>query len=1207
MAATPEQILQEYFGFDHFREGQAETIQRVLHGQHTLLVMPTGSGKSLTYQLPALLQPGLTLVISPLIALMKDQVDHLVELGLPATYINSSLPTSEVNHRIRAVLEGHVKLLYIAPERLRNRAFTRALANTKISLLAVDEAHCISQWGHDFRPDYLQIGPIWQAMGRPTLLATTATATPTVQKDIIKLLEMPQEVRPIVTGFNRPNLTFRVVLTPDAQTKLQNLRALLHKVEGSIIIYCATRRNTDDVAGFIRDGMGLPAEAYHAGLDRDTRYRVQTNFMADRFKIVVATNAFGMGVDKSDVRAVIHYNLPATVEAYYQEAGRAGRDGRPADCILFFAPEDQRLQNWLINSDTPTPDDLHQVYTRFSQAANQGEVYFAINELAQITGLHQVKIRVTLSELEQAGAIYHLGDQTGYGHWKVLPIATGALNERARAISRRAQIRLDLLARMVDYVYLTTCRRQFLLNYFGDTDPPKSPRCCDNHTADTVEDLPKAVTPRDWFPLIVLETVRSLQQRPVGRNRLAQLLNGSRAKAMQQFGYQNHKFYGKLAMLNQPQIMVIIDALLSARYLQLTGGELPVLALSPLGLRALEARAAIPIALPDLPATSAAAAEEVERWQQSSQRPDTVMQTYELFRQGLPLEQIAARRGLAESTIYSHLARLIADSRIELHGVVSPQIEAQILQAAERVGSATPSTIKAVLPETISYGQIHCVLAAHPTLSPESRGAAQAETPEQRVVALGEQGGPAAVPELIAALKDENGNVRCLAASALGKIGDPQAVEPLIALLQADPKPQVRQYAINALGKIGDHRARPILEQVAADPVEMEYNIKSAQTALTRLARISPQPPGQVDDAPLPQHPPAPTPQPPMPVPDSPVSIILEAVARLGGTLGRTGLAQFLSGSQATWLESFAGHSAYGRLSHLSQKAILDIIDALITEGKLVTRGGFRPKVILPDQNLRAAPTKTEAVSTHEGGVEKSGQPRQPQKTFTETGQTSPDLTDTQRAAPDPNLLELLRVWRTEQARIRSVPPYIIFPNKVLEAIAAHPPTTLTALGAIAGVGPTKLEQYGEAIMTLVAEYLNNRQGQAPSAQSAEPQIKEEPHLPDSGPDLSTLATLSVNSIEGSARSPVGRSGRKNLDPVQAIMMVMSDLEGLITVEGLAQLLTAGPDEVVPFSDHDLFACFHGKLTTEEMLAQIQAMLESGQLSLNRLQRLILP
>ncbi len=852
---TPQQALQHYFGFDQFRPGQAETIQRILEGRHTLLVMPTGSGKSLTYQLPALLLAHLTLVISPLIALMKDQVEGLVEAGLPATYLNSSLPTPEVNRRMRAVLEGQVKLLYIAPERLRHRDFTSALARLKVSLLAVDEAHCVSQWGHDFRPDYLHIGPTWQALGKPPLLATTATATPTVQRDIIKLLGLPQ-VDPIVTGFNRPNLTFRVKYTSDDRAKQHTLPALLNQEHGSVIVYTATRRYADEVADFIRTGLGMPAQAYHAGLDRYQRDRVQTDFMAGRLKVVVATNAFGMGVDKSDVRAVIHYNMPATLEAYYQEAGRAGRDGLPAECVLLYAPDDQGLQEWLIDSDTPSYEDLHQLYRLLAHVASEGEVYAAIPELANHTGLHPVKVRVALSELELGGGLFHLGDQSGYGRWRILRLSDQSLAERAAAIRQRANIRHQLLNHMLNYINLTTCRREFLLRYFGDVTPPSSPRCCDNHAAGHIENLPKAVTPQEWFPLIVLETVRSLHERPIGRSRLAQLLNGSRSRPMQEFGYNRHKFFGKLNALSQRQVMQLIDAMLEARYLHLGGGELPVLNLTPLGREALTARAALPLHLPGL--TTAQATPTI----------DTVTQTYRLFQQGLTPAQMAAERGLAESTIYTHLARLIGEGKVELAQIVPAEVEGEVLRAVETIGSAMAlAPLKTILTAEISYGQIRCVLAAHPKLPREALGsskltgsggsyaaATQAwepvplpesdtlsqglpaiERPVQRVVALGQSGNQECVPELIAALHHQDGNVRRLAASALGKLGDPRAVDPLLSLLAAETKPQVRQYAIKALGKLGDPRAQSRLEQIANNAQEEAYNILSAQHALAKL------------------------------------------------------------------------------------------------------------------------------------------------------------------------------------------------------------------------------------------------------------------------------------------------------------------------------------------------------------------------------------
>ncbi|MBE7556859.1 MAG: RecQ family ATP-dependent DNA helicase [Anaerolineales bacterium] len=1058
---TPHQALQQYFGFDQFREGQEAAVQRILNGLHTLLVMPTGSGKSLTYQLPALLLPGLTLVISPLIALMKDQVESLTEAGLPATYINSSLPPQEANQRTRAVLEGHVKLLYIAPERLRSRDFTRALARVKVSLLAVDEAHCISQWGHDFRPDYLQIGPIWQAMGQPTLLATTATATPAVQKDIVKLLGLANP-QTIVTGFNRPNLTFRVKFTPDARTKLQTLPALLSKSEGSIIIYTATRRNADEVADFIRSAVGSPARAYHAGLDRYQRDQVQNDFMADRLKVVVATNAFGMGVDKADVRAVIHYNLPATVEAYYQEAGRAGRDGLPAECLLLFAPDDQGLQEWLINSDTPAYEDLHQIYGLLSHAANDGEVYAAPHELAESTGLHPVKIRVTLSELELAGAIFHLGDQGGYGRWKVLPLAGRALEERAEAIEKRAKIRRQLLDRIVHYAQLTTCRREFLLAYFGDATPPQSPRCCDNHAAERIEDLPKAVTAQEWFPLIVLETVRSLQQRPVGRSRLAQLLNGSRSQDMQQFGYDRHKFYGKLGGLSQRQLVELIDAMIEARYLRLSGGDLPVLTLTPLGLQALEARAVLPIRLASL----ASEADSVDRWRAKSERSDTVIQTYELFKRGLTPAQIAAERTLTEMTIYSHLARLIADGKIELHRLVPPEIEMQVLQAVQTVGSAALlSPLKAILPAEITFDQIKCVLAAHSELPKEKLNLTTVEKVEQPTIS------PTSTP--------------------------------------------------------------------------------------------------------------------------SPDAIILEAVTKLGGTLGRTGLAQFLTGSKASWLETFAHHAAYGQLASLSQRAVLDIIDALISDGRLVTTGGNRPKVVLAGQGEVEAEAKKEGEVDEAIGNIKTGVPEEV------------IVPATTSAEPDETLLEALRTWRTQQAKSQGVPPYIVFSNKILEEIAARRPATLAELGDISGVGPAKLEQYGPAVIALISKTFG---GESQSLVRERPEAVEgEEGFTSSNPPQDFGKNLiSEQTMRNTGISEIQNRKSKIVNPLEAILAVVSDLDGLLSPAGLASLLVAAPGEIVPFSDHELCGLFHGNLSFEAVETHIQEAIQARQLALTRQQRLIL-
>jgi ATP-dependent DNA helicase RecQ len=750
--------LGQYFGFDTFRPGQEEAIRRVLAGQHTLLVMPTGAGKSLAYQLPALLLPGLTLVISPLIALMKDQVDALLEADLPATYINSSVPSGEQARRLGAMREGQVRLIYIAPERLRSQRFIRALTRVPVSLLAVDEAHCVSQWGHDFRPDYLQIRSAWEGLGHPPLLATTATATPQVQSDILKLLG-PSDAGRIVTGFNRPNLSFEVRYAASDDAKLSLVRQLLHSIlgasdsasdpparqdrqphqgqsAGSVLIYVGTRRTAEEVAAFVRQVVGLRAEAYHGGLDPDTRHGVQNAFMSDRLPVVVATNAFGMGVDKPDIRAVIHYHLPATVEAYYQEAGRAGRDGLPALCVLLFSPDDRGLQAWFIDSDTPTLDDLRTIYTMVGKIAQDGEAFFSRDQLVDATGLHPVKVRVTLSELEQAGALLHLGDEAGYSRWRVLSPATAALGARAQAIAARAEHRHRLLDQMIAYAESRACRRRYLLDYFGDDTPLPGPtppsRCCDNCrlTLDA-EDLPRAETAEDWIPLIVLETARTLP-RPVGRVRLAQILCGSEAQAVRRMDYDRHRFYGKLVHVSQEHILALIDALIEKRYLALAGdARRPVLDLTPTGLTALKGRVAIPLPIRP-PAAPVRASKRRER---GRARPDTVRQTLSLHREGLSPAQIAAQRGLSERTIYGHLARLIAAGKVDLESIVSPEVVTQVRAVAAEVGTDRLAPIKERLPDTISYAEIQCVVAQlAPRDNPAASPAAQAKSPSSAAV-----------------------------------------------------------------------------------------------------------------------------------------------------------------------------------------------------------------------------------------------------------------------------------------------------------------------------------------------------------------------------------------------------------------------------------------------------------------------------------------
>ena len=339
-------VLKRVYGYDSFREGQAEVIDAILAGRDTLAILPTGAGKSVCYQIPAQLLNGVTLVISPLISLMKDQVEALTQAGVPAAYLNSSLSERQFDAALRKLARGEYRIVYAAPERLLTPRFLNAIGRTEIAMVAVDEAHCISQWGQDFRPSYLEIPDFLEKLSvRPRLCAFTATATERVRQDVVRLLRM-QDPFVRVTGFDRPNLYFSVSYPGNKDEKLKELVDSYRGFSG--IVYCATRKSVESVCERLQRA-GYPATRYHAGLSEDERQRNQEDFIYDRAQLMVATNAFGMGIDKSNVRFVIHYNMPKDIESYYQEAGRAGRDGERADCHLLFEPRDVVLQNFFID------------------------------------------------------------------------------------------------------------------------------------------------------------------------------------------------------------------------------------------------------------------------------------------------------------------------------------------------------------------------------------------------------------------------------------------------------------------------------------------------------------------------------------------------------------------------------------------------------------------------------------------------------------------------------------------------------------------------------------------------------------------------------------------------------------------------------------------------------------------------------------------
>src|SRR5215207_2358516 len=396
--------LKKFFGFEGFREGQGEVVESVLAGHDTVVVMPTGGGKSLCFQLPALMREGVTVVVSPLIALMKDQVDALHARGLPATFINSSLDFEEQKERIAGVRQGRFKLLYVAPERFRSNHFVETLQRLQISLFAVDEAHCISSWGHDFRPDYLRLQSFRERIGRPQTVALTATATPYVRADIIEQLKL-DDPRAFVSGFDRPNLSLGVVHTEKEREKYARIRQLAEEYKGqSGIVYTSTRKSVEQITRKLQEAR-LPAVGYHAGMTDEERVRAQEEFMSGRTQVIVATNAFGMGIDKPDIRFVVHFHLPGSIEAYYQEIGRAGRDGAQSVCLLLFNYADKRTQDYFIEGSYPPPELIAKVYEALV-STDQRRIELSTRELAARAGLrNEMAVQSALITLEKAGHV----------------------------------------------------------------------------------------------------------------------------------------------------------------------------------------------------------------------------------------------------------------------------------------------------------------------------------------------------------------------------------------------------------------------------------------------------------------------------------------------------------------------------------------------------------------------------------------------------------------------------------------------------------------------------------------------------------------------------------------------------------------------------------------------------------------------------------
>lgn len=612
----PGEALKEYFGFDEFLDAQEEVVDQILSGQDGLVVMPTGGGKSLCYQLPAMCLEGVSLVVSPLIALMKDQVDALQQKGVPATMINSTLSGPEQRDRIERMKAGEFKLVYIAPERFRADSFMRALRDVKIALFAVDEAHCLSQWGHDFRPEYMRLGTVLEALGRPQALALTATATPVVRKDILEVLALRNPFE-TVSGFSRPNLSLAITPVDKRSAKYARLREIIAEWKTGIV-YCSTRKRVEEVAETIH-GWGVSCIAYHGGMNEAERERTQDEFISRKADVAVATNAFGMGIDRSDVRFVAHFEVPGSVEAYYQEAGRAGRDGDEAYCELFFNYADTRTQEFFIEGANPGYQQIGKLYEFLQNDADENfEVRRIMDELAEGADIKNgMAVGSALAVLARGGYIERFdisGERMKGTRLKRPDVLVQDLDINREALEQKESRDREKLDAIVQLCYSRQCRQQAILEYFGEENAAVCGTCdicSDAFGGDAREAANEGET------LIVRKALSGVArmsrktangwQGRFGRGRVVQMLMGSKSQEILRVRLNELSTYGLLKEMGTAYLNELFRSLHDAGLVFTQKGEYPLLTLTPLGEQVMSGGAECRIVWPEQHAPSASA------------------------------------------------------------------------------------------------------------------------------------------------------------------------------------------------------------------------------------------------------------------------------------------------------------------------------------------------------------------------------------------------------------------------------------------------------------------------------------------------------------------------------------------------------------------------------------------------------------------------
>ncbi|MCC6382561.1 MAG: RecQ family ATP-dependent DNA helicase [Dehalococcoidia bacterium] len=675
--APARRVLGETFGYHEFRPGQPQVIAAVLARRDTLAVMPTGGGKSACFQVPALLADrSLTVVVSPLLALMKDQVDALRLAGVAAAAINSTVPREEQGAILEEAAVGRLRLLYVAPERFGDGAFMAALRRVDVGLLAIDEAHCISQWGHDFRPSYRDLGGVRARLGNPPIVALTATADPLVREDVVARLGLRDPVVH-VAGFDRPNLRFDVTRVRNQKEKADLIAEKLRSLgDESAIVYCGTRKKVEALTDALQR-QRIRCARYHAGMDDADRRRIQDAFARDTLRVIVATNAFGMGIDKPDVRLVLHHDLPDSLESYYQEAGRAGRDGELAECVLYFAPRDRRLREYFIDLAHPEPAVVVRVYQQL--AASQGH-RLHVRELMESDD--EPGINAAVQTLVDSGLVARQGQMA----WALA--RGGETDIDTASLDAHRQHALAKLDAMHHYAESLTCLRRRILDYFGEDGHDAACANCGPCLAP-----PAARHEEDAFSDELFQALR------VVRRRFAE-------------------------EANVPPFVVFSDATLHemARARPRTRAEM--LAVSGVGQTKFErygeaflavTRAAAPAPAPPAPYPTPVAAVPPDlpfRARDGRALGQSVRRTWELHREGLSIAEIATRRGLSPATITQHVADLISAGEIPS---VAQWVDEMTLARIRRVAGPSPlgplAPLKEALGETVSYEQLHLARA----------------------------------------------------------------------------------------------------------------------------------------------------------------------------------------------------------------------------------------------------------------------------------------------------------------------------------------------------------------------------------------------------------------------------------------------------------------------------------------------------------------